>query len=247
MIEAITAALVAGAVKAAGDIGSDAAKSAYVALKEYLSAQFAEIDVERLEQDPDNEARRSELVMKLTDAAAASDSELIALAREVLNTLEAANTAPGTTVTADTSQTVIHWNDPGGPMPIFLDIDAKTVLITPFPPGPPVRISSVPIDDLANALSNEVPRNRMLAVMINAQTLRLTFDPEGGGEAFAVTSGELRSHEGNAFSFWFDAVDLSARKGPRTLAAFLLSMPMGAWMTHGRQTFETLQRETIHG
>jgi len=238
MFEVILSAVVAGAVKAAGDITGDAVMSAYVSLKTYLAHRYSAIDVSRLERDPDDDGRRTLLATALREAGVEGDPELEALAKTLL--IQVADEGPASSPTS-------ILNDRDGPLPVNLDIDSKIPLIQRFPVGPPVPTHLVPAEDLADALSDEVNQARMVAMIKRTESLRLKHDPEGANRSATVNIHDLPNPDGGAYDFWFQAVDEAGRKGPRTLASFLLSMPMGTWMQYGRDTYKNLEREFSHG
>ena len=103
------------------------------------------------------------------------------------------------------------------------------------------------MEDLADALCDEVNQARMVALIKRTEALRLKHDPEGAKRSAAVNIHDLPNPDGGAYDFWFQAIDEAGSKGPRTMASFLLSMPMGAWMQYGRDTFKILEREYVHG
>lgn len=238
MIEPIITALVAGAAKSAVNVGSDALKSSYESLKSYLARKYSTVDVSKLERDPDDDGRRTRLAADLANAVVDQDLELQLLSKAVLQQVvnEDLRSSEGSIL-----------NDPNGPLPVNLDIDAKIPLIQRFPVGPPVPTYLVPVEDLADALSDEVNPARMVALIKRTEALRLKHDPECAKRSATVNIHDLPCPAGGAYNFWFQAIDDAGRKGPRTLAAFLLSIPMGAWMQYGRDTFLALEEEHRHG
>lgn len=240
MWEPIVAALIGGAARVAGDVGSDALTTSYHALKSYLLRKVEIVDVEKLERDPDNENSRTKVAEALQDLDIEADSELKELTQTLLTKLKA-EVAEGPNMVREPKDTPI--NQPTEILPIFLDMESKSKMISPFMPGPPVPVAKVPVDDLASVLSGEVNNARFTAIINNAHTLRLTVDPEGAGIHAAVNMSELPSINTSSFDFWFQAVDAARAKGPRTLASLLLCLPMGAWLSHGQETFTALLKE----
>jgi hypothetical protein len=234
MVDPIISALVAGAAKSAVDIGSDALKSTYMTLKSYLANNYSTIDVDKLERDPDDDGRRTRLSAALREAIVDQDPELQALSIAVLQQVANENPCPSGISILD---------DPDGPLPVNLDIDSKIPFIQRFPVGPPVPTHLIPMEDLADALSDEVNQTRMVALIKRTEALRIKHDPEGAKRSATVNIHDLPNPDGGVYDFWFQAIDEACRKGPRTLASFLLSLPMGAWMQHGRKTFKALERE----
>jgi hypothetical protein len=234
MIDPIISAIVAGAAKSAIEISSDALMSAYKTLKSYLAKNYTTIDINKLERDPDDDGRRTRLATALREAMVDKDTKLQELAIDVLQ--QVANEDSGSS-----AESIL--DDPDGPLPVNLDIDSKIPLIQRFPVGPPVPTHLIPMEDLADALSDEVNQARMVALIKRTEALRIKHDPEGAKRAATVNIHDLPNPDGGVYDFWFQAIDEACRKGPRTLASFLLSLPMGAWMLHGRNIFKALERE----
>jgi hypothetical protein len=93
----IVVALSLGAAALAKGALGEAGKEAYQALKKALLRSVALNDVEKLEQKPDSENRRSVIAEELADAGLAEDPELAHLARELIVALKGANAAAGAT------------------------------------------------------------------------------------------------------------------------------------------------------
>ena len=90
---AIVAALAAGVVSGATEVGKKLLVDAYDALKAALKQKRgAESDlvqaVEKLEQKPDSEARQAVVAEEVTGAKLTADAELVKLAQALLNALK---------------------------------------------------------------------------------------------------------------------------------------------------------------
>ena len=94
---AIVAALSSGAVALANSALSEAGKEAYTALKNAVMGFVSPSDIEKLEQRPLSESRRSVLAEELCEAGKDKDPELAELARALLAALKAEGATSGAT------------------------------------------------------------------------------------------------------------------------------------------------------
>lgn len=91
---AIIAAISAGLAKGAGEVAQSAVKDTYSGLKKLLARKFGHTSdvvqaVASAEAKPDSEARKSVLREEIEASGAATDPEVIAAARELLEGLAA--------------------------------------------------------------------------------------------------------------------------------------------------------------
>jgi hypothetical protein len=87
-ISAIVTALALGAAAAAKDIGGQAIKDAYVALKAFIVSHYPRVSVDPLEQVPESKARRGVVEEDLQVANAAADTELATLAKKLTDLVQ---------------------------------------------------------------------------------------------------------------------------------------------------------------
>jgi hypothetical protein len=89
-VDAITAALAAGAAAGLSGVATQAVRDAYAGLKAALSARFAqmEVHVQALEARPDSQNKQSSLAEELVEAGAHGDPELLEHARVLLVAIE---------------------------------------------------------------------------------------------------------------------------------------------------------------
>src|SRR5690348_9936052 len=83
-ISAIVMALALGAAAAAKEVGGEAVKDAYGALKAFIISHYPKTSVDSLEAAPESERRRAVVEEDLQAANAASDVELAGLARRLV-------------------------------------------------------------------------------------------------------------------------------------------------------------------
>ena len=83
-ISAIVTALALGAAAAARDIGGEAVKDAYAAVKALIASRYPKVSVDQLERAPHSESRRSMVAEDLQEAKSGNDTELAALARRLM-------------------------------------------------------------------------------------------------------------------------------------------------------------------
>jgi hypothetical protein len=84
-ISLIVAALVAGAVASVKDVAAEAVKDAYQGLKTLIKDRYKKVNVETLENNPEDEARQKIIQEDLTAANVTSDPELLEKAQTVLD------------------------------------------------------------------------------------------------------------------------------------------------------------------
>ena len=83
-ISAIATALALGAGAIAKEVGSEAVKDAYAALKNWVVSRYPKINVGNLEQAPDSKSRRAVVEEELQATQAATDSDLARLASQLV-------------------------------------------------------------------------------------------------------------------------------------------------------------------
>jgi hypothetical protein len=87
-LTSLLAALVAGASTALQTTVADVVKDAYAVLKTRLAEHFGSVDLSAVERNPEEEDPRRALEEQLRETGAASDAELVAAAKALLEQLE---------------------------------------------------------------------------------------------------------------------------------------------------------------
>lgn len=87
-ISAIVTALALGAAAAAKEVGGEVVKDAYAGLKALILRHYPKVSVETLEQAPEFERRRGVVEEDLQAAGAATDIELAAQAKKVVDLVQ---------------------------------------------------------------------------------------------------------------------------------------------------------------
>jgi hypothetical protein len=100
-LASLLAALVAGAAGALKDTAADAVKDAYRALKRMLAERHKGIDVEAVERDPQAPEIRRTVERQLEASAAASDAEVVAAAKALLERLALHDPGVGAAIGVD--------------------------------------------------------------------------------------------------------------------------------------------------
>lgn len=95
-MDPITAALIAGAAAASGDVVSQAIKDAYNGLKSLIQRKFAKAGtaITAVEEDPKDDAAHALVKKRLDEANASADAEIVAAAEKLTSALKAAGIAP---------------------------------------------------------------------------------------------------------------------------------------------------------
>ena len=83
-VSAIVAALALGAAAAAKDIGGQAVKDAYAALKALIVSRYPKASVDTLEQAPESKSRRAVVEEDLLATTASSDADIAKLAQRMV-------------------------------------------------------------------------------------------------------------------------------------------------------------------
>jgi len=163
-----------------------------------------------------------------------TDQELITLANEILEKLNALNEKKVE------FEAVSDLAD--NPMPIFLDIKSKLALVIKFEIGPAVGQQFVPVDDIATYLDGTQKPTDVIAITDNANRLRILANPEWPAEHISLTG--LPSPEFTGVKdYSYQACDDARRKGPRMLVSYLLSLPMDCWMKYGQEVYRELEKQ----
>lgn len=84
-LSVLLTALISGAAAGLRPTVTQAVKDAYGAVKAHLQERYSDVSVDQLEKDPSSAARQGVLKEELGDADAASDKDLLALTRRLLN------------------------------------------------------------------------------------------------------------------------------------------------------------------
>src|SRR5690349_21067739 len=92
-ISAIVTALALGAAAAAKDIGGQAVKDAYAALKSLIASRYPKASVDTLEQAPESKSRRAVVEEDLQATPAATDTDLAQLSKQLVELIR--QQAPG--------------------------------------------------------------------------------------------------------------------------------------------------------
>lgn len=87
-ISAIVTALALGAAAAARDIGGEAVKDAYAAVKALIASRYPKVSVDQLERAPQSESRRSVVAEDLQEAKGGNDTELAAMAGRLIDLVQ---------------------------------------------------------------------------------------------------------------------------------------------------------------
>lgn len=89
------AALALGAQQVVKSGVGELVKDAYALLKRYLADRYKGVDPSAVENKPGSDAKRASLAEDLKDAGADSDTELLALAKAVIDVVKAENSQAG--------------------------------------------------------------------------------------------------------------------------------------------------------